>query len=167
MTGRKGRVVSRPDGTVAFESRAEQGLSIDHVNLREKQRFMSGEKVWGRSALGAARGTQEAQRGPRVPGDCGPAHFCECVCARCGREWPCDGWCPRRIGLSLPLDVLVTWSWGREGEEAAAALGRAWHQPCPGPFRPPSSWPSSRRPPARVSPSKLTAASRTSGAVCT
>ncbi|XP_023500085.1 protein strawberry notch homolog 2 isoform X1 [Equus caballus] len=45
MTGRKGRVVSRPDGTVAFESRAEQGLSIDHVNLREKERFMSGEKL--------------------------------------------------------------------------------------------------------------------------
>lgn len=45
MTGRKGRVVSRPDGTVVFESRAEQGLSIDHVNLREKQRFMSGEKL--------------------------------------------------------------------------------------------------------------------------
>lgn len=45
MTGRKGRVVSRPDGTVAFESRAEQGLSIDHVNLREKERFMNGEKL--------------------------------------------------------------------------------------------------------------------------
>ncbi|XP_058138195.1 LOW QUALITY PROTEIN: protein strawberry notch homolog 2 [Dasypus novemcinctus] len=45
MTGRKGRVVSRPDGSVAFESRAEQGLSIDHVNLREKERFMSGEKL--------------------------------------------------------------------------------------------------------------------------
>lgn len=45
MTGRKGRVVSRPDGTVAFESRGEQGLSIEHVNLREKERFMSGEKV--------------------------------------------------------------------------------------------------------------------------
>ncbi|XP_069337149.1 protein strawberry notch homolog 2 isoform X2 [Eulemur rufifrons] len=45
MTGRKGRIVTRPDGTVAFESRAEQGLSIDHVNLREKQRFMSGEKL--------------------------------------------------------------------------------------------------------------------------
>lgn len=45
MTGRKGRVVSRPDGSVVFESRAEQGLSIDHVNLKEKQRFMSGEKV--------------------------------------------------------------------------------------------------------------------------
>ncbi|XP_004688987.1 PREDICTED: protein strawberry notch homolog 2 isoform X2 [Condylura cristata] len=45
MTGRKGRVVSRSNGTVAFESRAEQGLSIDHVNLREKERFMSGEKL--------------------------------------------------------------------------------------------------------------------------
>ncbi|XP_012789584.2 protein strawberry notch homolog 2 isoform X1 [Sorex araneus] len=45
MTGRKGRVVSRPDGAVTFESRAEQGLSIDHVNLREKERFMSGEKL--------------------------------------------------------------------------------------------------------------------------
>lgn len=38
-------MVSKLDGTVAFESRAEQGLSIDHVNLREKERFMSGEKV--------------------------------------------------------------------------------------------------------------------------
>lgn len=53
MTGRKGRVVSRPDGTVTFESRAEQGLSIDHVNLREKQRFMSGEKV-GSACVGGA-----------------------------------------------------------------------------------------------------------------
>ncbi|XP_065434480.1 protein strawberry notch homolog 2 isoform X1 [Chrysemys picta bellii] len=45
MTGRKGRVVSRPDGSVMYESRAEQGLSIDHVNLKEKERFMSGEKL--------------------------------------------------------------------------------------------------------------------------
>ncbi|KFP63885.1 Protein strawberry notch 2, partial [Cariama cristata] len=45
MTGRKGRVVCRPDGTVMFESRAEQGLSIDHVNLKEKERFMKGEKL--------------------------------------------------------------------------------------------------------------------------
>lgn len=45
MTGRKGRVVCRPDGSVMFESRAEQGLSIDHVNLKEKERFMKGEKV--------------------------------------------------------------------------------------------------------------------------
>lgn len=43
-------MVSRPDGTVAFESRAEQGLSIDHVNLREKERFMNGEKVGTLSA---------------------------------------------------------------------------------------------------------------------
>lgn len=45
MTGRKGRVVRRPDGTVRYESRAEQGLTIDHINLKEKDRFMSGEKV--------------------------------------------------------------------------------------------------------------------------
>ncbi|XP_027571631.1 protein strawberry notch homolog 2 isoform X1 [Pipra filicauda] len=45
MTGRKGRVVRRPDGSVVFESRAEQGLSIDHVNLKEKERFMNGDKL--------------------------------------------------------------------------------------------------------------------------
>ncbi|KAM9369249.1 protein strawberry notch homolog 2 [Phaethornis superciliosus] len=45
MTGRKGRVVRRPDGSVTFESRAEQGLSIDHINLKEKEHFMKGEKL--------------------------------------------------------------------------------------------------------------------------
>ncbi|XP_060933666.1 si:ch73-63e15.2 isoform X2 [Limanda limanda] len=44
MTGRKGRVVRRPDGSVRYESRAEQGLTIDHINLKEKDRFMNGEK---------------------------------------------------------------------------------------------------------------------------
>lgn len=45
MTGRKGRVVRRPDDSVRYESRAEQGLTIDHVNMREKERFMCREKV--------------------------------------------------------------------------------------------------------------------------
>ncbi|KAL2098158.1 hypothetical protein ACEWY4_007365 [Coilia grayii] len=45
MTGRKGRVVRHPDGRVRYESRAEQGLTIDHVNIREKERFMCGEKL--------------------------------------------------------------------------------------------------------------------------
>uniref|UniRef100_A0A673JEI5 Protein strawberry notch homolog 2-like n=1 Tax=Sinocyclocheilus rhinocerous TaxID=307959 RepID=A0A673JEI5_9TELE len=45
MTGRKGRVVRRPDGSVRYETRAEQGLTIDHVNVREKERFMNGEKL--------------------------------------------------------------------------------------------------------------------------
>ncbi len=45
MTGRKGRVVRRPDGSIRYETRAEQGLTIDHVNVREKERFMTGEKV--------------------------------------------------------------------------------------------------------------------------
>ncbi|XP_069595999.1 protein strawberry notch homolog 2 isoform X1 [Ranitomeya imitator] len=44
MTGRKGRVVRRLEG-VGFESRAEQNLSIDNVNLREKERFMNGTKL--------------------------------------------------------------------------------------------------------------------------
>lgn len=45
MTGRKGRVVRRPDGRVQYESRAEQGFTIDHVNIKEKERFMDGEKL--------------------------------------------------------------------------------------------------------------------------
>lgn len=45
MTGRKGRVVRCPDGSIRYETRAEQGLTIDHVNVREKERFMTGEKV--------------------------------------------------------------------------------------------------------------------------
>ncbi|XP_061833822.1 si:ch73-63e15.2 isoform X1 [Nerophis lumbriciformis] len=45
MTGRKGRVVRRPDGSVRYESRAEQGLTIDHINIKEKDRFMGAEKL--------------------------------------------------------------------------------------------------------------------------
>ncbi|XP_061593738.1 si:ch73-63e15.2 isoform X1 [Cololabis saira] len=45
MTGRKGRVVRRPDGSVRYESRAEQGHTIDNINIREKDRFMGGEKL--------------------------------------------------------------------------------------------------------------------------
>lgn len=45
MTGRKGRVVRQPDGSVRYESRAEQGHTIDQINLKEKDRFMNGDKV--------------------------------------------------------------------------------------------------------------------------
>ncbi|XP_063770424.1 protein strawberry notch homolog 2 isoform X2 [Pseudophryne corroboree] len=45
MTGRKGRMIRRSDGSVGFESRAEQNLSIDNINLREKERFMNGSKL--------------------------------------------------------------------------------------------------------------------------
>ncbi|XP_055514842.1 protein strawberry notch homolog 2-like isoform X1 [Leucoraja erinacea] len=45
MTGRKGRVVRKPDGSVCYESRAEQNLTIDHINLKEKERFMNGDKL--------------------------------------------------------------------------------------------------------------------------
>lgn len=67
MTGRKGRVVRRPDGSVMFESRAEQGLSIDHMNLKEKERFMNGDKVSteflqeeGKACMGGAPRSRKA-----------------------------------------------------------------------------------------------------------
>ncbi|XP_058256712.1 si:ch73-63e15.2 isoform X1 [Hemibagrus wyckioides] len=45
MTGRKGRVVRRPDGSVHYESRAEHGHTIDQINIKEKDRFMNGDKL--------------------------------------------------------------------------------------------------------------------------
>uniref|UniRef100_UPI00358FF1F1 protein strawberry notch homolog 2 isoform X2 n=1 Tax=Myxine glutinosa TaxID=7769 RepID=UPI00358FF1F1 len=45
MTGRRGRVVRRPDGSVHYESRAEPGVSVETVNLTQKEYFMSGQKL--------------------------------------------------------------------------------------------------------------------------
>lgn len=45
MTGRKGRVVSHDDGTVSYESRSKQDVSLEYLNIEEKKRFMCGEKV--------------------------------------------------------------------------------------------------------------------------
>ncbi|KAI5621460.1 protein strawberry notch-like 2-like isoform X2, partial [Silurus asotus] len=45
MTGRKGRVVRQMDGSVRYESRAEHSHTIDHINIKEKDRFMNGEKL--------------------------------------------------------------------------------------------------------------------------
>lgn len=44
MTGRKGRVVSTDEG-ISYESRSEQDVPLEMLNLTEKQRFMDGEKV--------------------------------------------------------------------------------------------------------------------------
>lgn len=44
MTGRKGRVVQNDDGTIQYESRNEQDVPLETLNLTEKQRFMDGEK---------------------------------------------------------------------------------------------------------------------------
>nr|XP_029724185.1 protein strawberry notch-like isoform X2 [Aedes albopictus] len=43
MTGRKGRVVQTDDG-VQYESRSEQDVPLETLNITEKQRFMDGEK---------------------------------------------------------------------------------------------------------------------------
>ncbi|XP_055854464.1 protein strawberry notch isoform X4 [Episyrphus balteatus] len=44
MTGRKGRVVQSDDGSIQYESRSEQDVPLETLNLTEKQRFMDGEK---------------------------------------------------------------------------------------------------------------------------
>ncbi|CAL8089156.1 unnamed protein product [Calicophoron daubneyi] len=45
MTGRKGRMVVGEDGRVSYESRREFDVSLEILNLTEKQRFMDGEKL--------------------------------------------------------------------------------------------------------------------------
>lgn len=44
MTGRKGRIVSTEDGQVQYEARTENDVSLEMLNLVEKQRFMDDEK---------------------------------------------------------------------------------------------------------------------------
>lgn len=44
MTGRKGRVISSEDGSIQYESRTENDVPLEILNLTEKQRFMDGEK---------------------------------------------------------------------------------------------------------------------------
>ncbi|KAH9419908.1 Protein strawberry notch 2 [Dermatophagoides pteronyssinus] len=44
MTGRKGRIVSKQDGQVQYEARSENDVSLEMLNLVEKQRFMDDEK---------------------------------------------------------------------------------------------------------------------------
>lgn len=44
MTGRKGRVVQNEDGSIQYESRSEQDVPLETLNLTEKSRFMDGEK---------------------------------------------------------------------------------------------------------------------------
>lgn len=42
--GRKGRVVSTQDGGIQYESRSENDVPLETLNLTEKQRFMDGSK---------------------------------------------------------------------------------------------------------------------------
>jgi hypothetical protein len=44
MTGRKGRMVSMPDGTVRYESRSRGDVPLEMLNVFERDRFMKGEK---------------------------------------------------------------------------------------------------------------------------
>ena len=44
MTGRRGRVVTMLDGSVQYQLRTEVDVSVEMLNITEKQRFMDGEK---------------------------------------------------------------------------------------------------------------------------
>lgn len=41
MTGRKGRIVQRKKGAVQYESRSEGDISLEMLNMAEKQRYLS------------------------------------------------------------------------------------------------------------------------------
>ena len=45
MTGRRGRVVSLPGGGVQYQLRSEHDVTTELLNIRERQRFMDGDKV--------------------------------------------------------------------------------------------------------------------------
>lgn len=45
MTGRKGRVVAKSDGSFAYEPRSKDDVPLEVLNVEEKKRFMRGEKV--------------------------------------------------------------------------------------------------------------------------
>lgn len=45
MTGRRGRMISLLDGSVQYQLRSEADVSLELLNIAEKERFMNGEKV--------------------------------------------------------------------------------------------------------------------------
>ena len=45
MTGRKGRVLAKPDGSYVYEPRAKDDVPLEVLNVAEKKRFMNAEKV--------------------------------------------------------------------------------------------------------------------------
>lgn len=45
MTGRKGRIVAKPDGSYVYEPRTKDDVHLEILNIAEKKRFMDCEKV--------------------------------------------------------------------------------------------------------------------------
>ena len=59
MTGRKNRVLIRDDGTFAYESRSKDDVPLEVLNITEKERFLSGEKVANLLCLIAGSGVSK------------------------------------------------------------------------------------------------------------
>lgn len=45
LTGRRSRIVKDEDDVVQYKMRAEDGYSVERMNMLEKQRFMDGDKL--------------------------------------------------------------------------------------------------------------------------
>ena len=91
MTGRRGRVVSLPDGSVHYQLRTESDVSLEMLNLTEKQRFMDGDKTIAIISEAASSGISlQSDRRAKVCGCvgvwvCGCVGVCVClVCSTVG-----------------------------------------------------------------------------------
>uniref|UniRef100_A0A1I8F4S7 Reverse transcriptase domain-containing protein n=1 Tax=Macrostomum lignano TaxID=282301 RepID=A0A1I8F4S7_9PLAT len=70
MTGRRGRVVADDAGQVTYESRRETELSMELINLTEKQRFMDGDKLIAVISEAASSGISLQFGAPTAPTRC-------------------------------------------------------------------------------------------------
>ena len=68
MTGRRGRIVTMIDGSVQYQLRTEPDVSPELLNIKEKQRFMDGEKDVAIISEAASSGISlQSDRRAKVP----------------------------------------------------------------------------------------------------
>ena len=68
MTGRRGRIVTMADGTIQYQLRTEADVSLELLNITEKQRFMDGEKDIAIISEAASSGISlQSDRRAKVP----------------------------------------------------------------------------------------------------
>ena len=68
MTGRRGRIVTMADGSIQYQLRTEADVSLELLNITEKQRFMDGEKDIAIISEAASSGISlQSDRRAKVP----------------------------------------------------------------------------------------------------